>query len=255
MTDGVFQARCKNVTFGREAGSLYGLHVDEVDGLTSVEVEEVGVAQYDGVGQYDFDNRIRDPRIITISGTVHARSSWELGQVEDQLRGLLADPASSAPLTWVEYGRVRWAQVRRYRGWAFRRVPGVDGLAEFTARFRAPSQLVYGESTEYGPASPIDVTNWGTFRSYPILRVTGTLPNGWTVTAGGVSYEVSQALTPGNTHSVDMLDGVLRRSGTPQPGATISPRILTVPGGSTRQFELDTKGGSGQMVILHRDTY
>lgn len=252
--DGYFNALCAGVRFGREDGSRYGFHVDAVDGLSSVEVEEVGVPQYDGVGQFDFDNRIRDPRIITISGTAYASSMWELGKMEDLLRGCLADPSSRAPFTWTEYGRTRWAMVRRYRGWRFQRIEST-GAAEFEVKFRAPSQLVFGEAHSEGPAGSVTAINRGTFRAYPVLLVTGSMPSGYRVTAGGTSYVVDQALSSGQTHSIDMLDGVLRRNGVPQPGGASSPRILTIPASSTRQFVLDPVAGSGQLTVESHDTY
>lgn len=251
--DALFSASVGRVTFGREHGSLHGLHVDEVDGLSVGEVQEVGVAQYDGTGQHDIPNVMRDPRIITINGTVHARSMWELGHFEDLLRDCLIGKTETAPFVWREYGRTRWCQVRRYRGWAFTRIDGT-GLATFTARFRAPSQLIFGDETTYGPATSVEVVNRGTFAAYPVIEVTGSMPSGYSITSNGRSYVVAQGLSAGQTHTVDMRNGVLLRNGVAQVGAVTAPRKLLSPTGR-RTFTLDPVSGSGLMTLTHRDTY
>lgn len=248
-----FLALVDKMTFGRKGNSRYGFHVDEVDGLSVGEVQEVGVAQYNGTGQHDLDNVIRDPRIITISGSAVAPSMEELGKFEDLARGCLIDPESTGLFKWTEYGRTRWCRVRRYRGWRFRRI-GSTGVAEFTARFRAPSQLVYGEERKAGPGTSLQLLNRGQFAAYPSFRITGTMPNGYRITSGGRAYVVTQALGAGQTHIVDMRDKILHRNGTPQVGAVSAPRLLLARPGAT-QFALEPVSGSGSMRIEAADTY
>lgn len=252
--DATFSARIAPMLFGREGDSPYGFHVDEVDGLSVGEVQEVGVAQSNGTGQLDLDNIIRDPRLVTISGVAKAKSMWELGKMEDLARGTLALPSSSGDLIWNEYGRTRTCHVRRYRGWRFERI-GSTGAAEYTARFRAPSQLVFGDTTDLGPGTSLRAVNRGQFSAYPVIVITGTMPDGYRITAGGRSYIVTQALAAGQTHTIDMYDGVLLRNGAAQVRAVLAAPILTVPPNGHRTFVLDPVSGSGQMRITVRDTY
>lgn len=251
--DVTFRAEVGELIFGREGSSRYGLHVDEVDGLSVGEVQEVGVAQYNGAGQYDLDNVIREPRIITISGVAVARSMAELGFIEERMRACLITTSAVGQFSWTEYGRSLDCDVRRYRGWRFSRI-GSTGAAEYTARFRAPSQLVYGESKDYGPGTSLVVVNRGTYPAWPVIEVTGSMPSGYRVVANNRSYIVTRGIAAGETHRIDMRTGLLSIGGVPQVGASSAPRKLSAPVGPTT-FYITPASGSGAIRVLHRDTY
>lgn len=222
-----FRAYCEGVTFaGRRFDHTPGAYVTGVDGLagggtTSYESIPSGVG--DGLGEHDTPNVRTGPRVITLTGFLYERSMRDLGYSIRRLDGLVRD---SAVFSWEEYGETFSTGVRRGSGGSVRR-RGSTRFADFTIRFRAPSQLYYGELHTAGPGASIVLPNRGNEPARPILTMTGTATS-YKLTSGGVEYVVGRSLA-GRTHTVDMRDLILLEDGVAVPGAVTSARRILIP--------------------------
>lgn len=257
--DSAFVARVAGAEFsGREFDHEPGFYVRGVEGLLlggSTSYEKVASGVGDGDGEYDSPNVRTDPRIITLSGFVYGRSMWELGQLLIQLSGLLARRGDSDWFEWEEFGQQFRAEVRRGADSPARR-RGSTGLADYTIRFRAPSQRVYGKTyPAAGPGSSIVLRNRGNFTTLPVLEVTGTMPSGYTLAAGPGRYVVTQALAAGQTHRIDMRNRVLFRNGSAQSRAVSRADALGIPPASRRTFSIEPVSGAGQLTSASFDTF
>lgn len=258
MRPGVlFNAFLDGVTFhGTEPSFDPGVYVTEVDGLLDggdVNHESLSSGAGDGDGEFDTPNRRTEGRVIVFSGYILGSSMWDLGKRITQLRGLLAGDELK-PLSWVEFGEEYHAWVRRGSGWRVAR-RGDTMYADFTVRFRAPSQRILGAEKTVPPGTSILLVNRGNFPACPTFTVTGVMPSGYSLVGGGKSYVVSQGLASGQTHSVDMYDAILLRNGVAQPGGASSPRPLLVPPSGALTVNLVPVSGAGTVSAVFRPTF
>lgn len=229
-----------------------GWYVEDVTGLNSGASANPDEQPRDqGEGQHDLPNRLDDARSISMRGFAYARSMYDLGRMARQQGALLALPQQFGPYTWHEFGEWFTVDVRRGPSWDFRR-DGDSGFADFTVRFRAPSQKFYGLTHASGTGVTVLVENLGTVPTAPTIAVTGNMPAGYTVQGpGGRLYQVLSGIGPGTTDVIDMRgDGILLRNGTPAVGV-YGQRIdtWTVPAAGTAAQTLFANAGSGQMKV------
>lgn len=253
-----FEARCAGVTFtGRRFDHTPGVYVREVEGLMgggSTKYDSLPSGLSAGDGEADAVNRREDPRIISITGFVYERTMIELGHTLRRLDALLTGSAGLAEFQWDEFGETFSTRVRRGQTQPPRR-RGATRFADYTMRFRAPSQPYFGEKRTAGPGSTILLRNEGTFQSAPVFTVTGNMPSGYKLVSGGVEYVVAQALAPGQTHRIDMRTLLVQRNGVAQVGAAASPRFIGVPAHSVAAVALVPAAGSGQISSEWSDAY
>lgn len=257
--DSAFIARVAGVEFvGRTFNYQPGYYVTGVEGLLmggSVGYEQIASGTGDGHGELDMPNVRTDPRIITLTGFAYGRSMWELGQLLMRLSGILARRSDKGDFVWEEFGQTFRTEVRRGQDTPARR-RGTTGFADFTIRFRAPSQRFFGPAgAPVGPAASITLTNRGNYSMFPIVEVTGSMPAGYTLIAGPGRYIVTQALASGQTHRIDMIDRVLYLDGTAQTGGVSRADALGVPPSTSRAFSIEPVSGSGQIKATPVDTY
>ncbi|MDJ1113241.1 hypothetical protein [Microbacterium dauci] len=257
--DSSFVADVAGLTFvGRDFDHQPGYYVTGVEGLIlggSTSYEQLASGGRYSDGELDLPNDRTGPRIITLTGFAYGRTMWELGRLLIALSGALAERNDVGPFDWLEFGERFSTLVRRGTNAPARR-RGSTGFADFTIRFRAPSQRVYGASRGLiGPASAITLENRGNFHTLPIITITGNMPGGYQLTAAGFEYVVEQALAPGQTHTVDMRDRILLRNGVAQPGAVSKAERIAIPAGHLRTITLDPVSGSGQISAVEFDTY
>lgn len=258
-TDSAFFARVAGLDFtGRAFDHEPGYYVTATEGLllggtTSYESIPSGTGR--GDGEADVENVRTSPRIVTLTGFAYARTMWDLGQRIHRLAAALAEPDEAGWFKWREFGEQYRAWVRRGKDSPARRL-GSTGRAEFTIRFRAPSQRIIGQKhPRVGPAQSIVLKNRGSYHALPVLRVTGDLPAGYRLTDGRGEYVVTQSLAPGQTHKVDMRDRILFRGGAAQPGAVSRPGLLAVPKFGKTTITLIPNAGSGQVSGENTDNY
>lgn len=251
-----FEARVDGVTFaGRRFDWTPGFYVTEVEGLLgggSTRYESIASGVGDGLGEEDVENVRTDPRIITLTGFLYERSLPMLGRKIRQLDGLLGRRAGS--FVWDEFGETFRTRARRGNGGRIKR-RGASGFADFTIRFRAPSQAYFGESRSAGPGTTLELVNRGNDDALPLLKVTGSMPSGYRLVGAGATYAVAQALATGQTHTVDMTDRILLRDGLAQPGGASSPREISIPASGSLSLQLIPNAGTGQVSADWSDTY
>lgn len=243
---------------GRRFDHEPGYYVQATEGLllggiTSYESISSGTGR--GDGEADVENVRTAARIIALTGFVYARTMWDLGQMIHRLAAALAEPEESDWFAWQEFGDQYRTRVRRGRDSPpVRR--GATGRADFTVRFRAPSQRIYGtEHPVVGPARSVVLQNRGSYHALPILTVTGDMPTGYRLTDGASEYIVTQPLAPGDTDVIDMRNRLLVRNGQSQPGAVSRPGRLVVPKFSRATITLVPRSGNGQLWGVNADNY
>ena len=102
----------------------------------------------------------------------------------------------------------------------------------------------------------MQVMHRGNTPGIPTIRVTGTMPSGYTINGpGGREYVVEQALTAGQTHEIRMRTGWLYRNGSLQRSAVSRMQTWAIPSASLTTMTLDPVSGSGQMTVLLHDTF
>ncbi|GGO59146.1 hypothetical protein GCM10010910_01420 [Microbacterium nanhaiense] len=133
------------------------------------------------------------------------------------------------------------------------------GLYGRTLRYRAtmyvPSGYRYGDLREY--ASGERAYHRGTAEAVPRFVVTGAMPSGYRIQAGGLTFTVTQALAAGQTHTIDFADGgMVYRNGVLQRGVYAHPRQMwTVPRGIGIVHTLAPISGTGTLKVQLTDTY
>lgn len=253
-----FNAYCEGVTFtGRRFDWTPGVYVTGVEGIlggASTSYESIASGAGDGDGEFDTPNVRTGPRVITISGFVYQRTMIELGHEMRRLDGLLVARSDLATFGWEEFGDDFWTRVRRGSGGSVRR-RGATKFADYTIRFRAPTQPYFGEKRTAGPGTSLQLLNRGTYPARPVFTVTGAMPSGYKLAAGGVEYIVTQAIAGGQTHRIDMRTLMLQLNGVAQVGAVSAPRRIEVPPMSPLTMSLVPVAGAGQVSADWADSF
>ena len=253
LADTAFRARVAGVEFtGRRFRHEPGLYVSDVDGLLSGgDVRSTSIALADGDGEYDLPNQRTEPRIITLTGFAYASSMRELGEMIRRLNGLLAGKDARAAFTWEEFGETWHTYARRGAGSRVSR-RGATGFADFTARFRAPSQRYYGDVQRLGPAASFELVHRGNYDAQPTFEVAGP-HSGFTITGpGGRAFTVTQAASAGQVHRVSMRTGQVRRNGALQTGVVSAGYVFSVPPGAA---PVPVRITGAQASVLLADSY
>lgn len=147
--------------------------------------------------------------------------------------------------------------------WANAKLAGLDwtevtrGTMRFQARFKCVDPFKYGESRSFSAAvgSPVDVFHRGTVPAWPVVTVTGSMPEGYELTLGGQLVEVTKGLASGSTHTIDMRTGILRENGSRVYGSIGIAEYFMVKPGSRQSFYSVAASGSGTATVRFNDTY
>lgn len=200
------------------------------------------------------------PRVPVINGIALAASPEKLGWIRSTVLGLGAEGGRSR-LVVEHQGQTLWADARMGAKTLFtdsgRRESGLIA-ATFLLSFVCADPRKYGEARAFGPATSLSLRHYGNFTSLPTLEVTGSMPTGYSVTGpGGRIYRVTQALTAGHTHRIDMATGRLYLDGVLQVGVVSRGDVWGIPGGSLGvPYTLVPVSGTGQIAApAVLDTY
>lgn len=196
-------------------------------------------------------------RVISFTGYAIARTPGDLVHAGDRFAGLLAD-GSLGRLVVTREDEDRWADVRLAASAtpAFVVKAPSRTAADFTIQFWAPDPRKYGITHQFGPGSNLTLWHYGNAQAYPILTITGSLPTGYTIDGpNGLSYSVTQALTSGQTHTIDMRTGILSLNGVAQFGVSSVADLWTVPPGARQTNVFVPASGSGQLSASVVDTF
>lgn len=227
-----FEARVEGgITFtGRHFDRTAAFYVKpRIEGLTGGgSVSYTGVPTVGGDGEFDIPNDRTEPRIITIPGFAYAPNMVELGDMIRRFDGLLAGRDDRGLFSWTEFGQEYDTVVRRGRGSVIAR-RAATGFADFTARFRAPSQRFYGRTHSPDPDTVAQLTNHGNYAATAVIDVPGPHP-GFTINGpGGRKFVVSQPAASGQEHRVVFRNGSVTLNGSRQYDVTPIAQLWAVP--------------------------
>lgn len=132
-------------------------------------------------------------------------------------------------------------------------VPG--RIAKYRVRMYCPGSYRFGEVRSF--ASGEAAYHRGSTDALPAFEVTGTMPSGYSVTAGGKTFTVTQALSSGQKHTFDFADGgLVYRNGVLQRGVYAHPRQMWSIGQGVRLVHtLTPVSGSGSLLVKVTDTF
>lgn len=186
-------------------------------------------------------------RVVTIEGTLLASSAALLQHQIRGLEGFGTDGEKFRVMVDDDHGTT-WRDVRLAQS------ASVDERDETTADFVmslwAADPRAYGESRTFlGGESAY---HYGTSSAIPTLEVTGVYPSGYTVSIPGKSFVVTQALTAGQTHRIDMRTGWLYRDNVLQSGAVSRAETWVIPPGQEVTHSIT---GAGVLTVTVVDTY
>ncbi|WP_417555588.1 hypothetical protein [Microbacterium sp.] len=200
----------------------------------------------------DFDlPTTRGPRLITISGWCRARAPEVMGHLRSQLMAVL--PEGVGRVTVDEFGVTTWADVRVYGAPRFRK-RGASGYADWSLSLRAPDPRRYGATHEFPGGEP--AYHYGNFPAVPELIVTGSMPSGYAIAGpDGKSFVVTQGLSAGQTHRIDMRTGWVTRDGVLQSGAVGRAEVWEIPPGAGITHALQPVSGTGSLLTRVPDTF
>lgn len=198
--------------------------------------------------------RFYGPRMITVDGLLHFGDRDRRGYAVQAMEVLTA----VAGVDLVDFvvsdaGVTRLARVKSL---------GIDYVAKtpaavtFQLRLKADDPRRFGEFRQVTAPSGEGVTVFqrGTFPAAPVVRVTGSMPDGYALALGGRTVNVTRSLTSGN-HEIDMRTGILRANGSVVRGGLGSVNLLRVDPGANRTFRLTPVSGSGSARLSFHDTY
>ncbi len=208
-------------------------------------------------GHGEFDSPVYlGARVVSVDGWALAPTPGELGHLRSRVMGLGAT-GDRFQLTVDQYGVSSWAMARRGGKPSFKDAGIRSGLhrASFQLQFVCVDPRRYGDENVFGPGTAPLAWHFGNFPAAPVLEVTGNMPSGYTVVAAARSFVVSQALTSGQTHRIDMRTGQLFRNGVLQVGAVSQANLWTIPPGARYSHTLTPVSGSGQVKVIVLDTF
>lgn len=196
-------------------------------------------------------------RAISITGWALAASEAELGWWRSVVTGLGAD-GEPVRFTVDHQGQTLWADARIEGTPRFLDTGIRHGMhrASFLMQFSVAKGLKYGETNSAGPAASVVTLNYGNFAASSLIEVTGSMPSGYTINGPlGRKYTVTQALTTGQKHLIDMANGRLFLNGVQQFKKTTARSVWAVPGGGSVPITITPVSGSGLIKALTPNTY
>jgi len=194
-----------------------------------------------------------ESRLMTFEGRVTSKDHDYLHEAGNRVSALPG--RGDKKLVVRGHGPTQWAMVDP-RGKVSVSFP-TETRMEFQIPLEAVDPFKYGESRSFSAAvgSPVDVFHRGTVPAWPVVTVTGSLPEGYELTLGGQLVEVTKGLASGSTHTIDMRTGILRENGSRVYGSIGIAEYFTVKHGSRQSFYSVAASGSGTATVRFNDTY
>lgn len=205
------------------------------------------------------------PRYVTLTGLFQAKSHVDMHAWMDRVNGLLqgigskaGDQQAGGRLLVAGHGGDRWAPVK----WdaAADMQDRTDTLVSYQLKLKSPRPQKFGDVNEFlVPASAAysSVIHRGNTAAYPVLVITGSAPNGYSVqTNDDIYYSVTRPLISGTPHIIDMRNGRLMVGNQFVAGQVTTAGIWRVwPGNPLRVRLNPISGGSASMTVSTFDTY
>lgn len=191
-------------------------------------------------------------RMVTVSGILfHKTRAYGIGAVEALGAAMSLD---SQKLVVTDAGITRWAEAK---------LAGLDwteaarSAMRFQARFKCVDPFKYGQLRTINVASGVQgsVHHRGTTEAWPVVTVTGNLPDGYTLTFRSQQVSVPMGLTPGITHRIEYKTRRLYVNGEVFFGAFGKTDFRSMAPGVRRSFDLTCPTGSGTAKVELVDTF
>lgn len=183
----------------------------------------------------------RTGRLVTWSGDIETESPAEQDHALAQLSGVLAD-GEFGRLTIDSAFGTHWCDVQLEDEPEVHR--DVYGLfATYSIGVWCPDPEVFGETQTFSPGT---VYHYGNFRAVADAVVTGPQSAPYSLTVAGRQFTVTQALTAGQTHTIDTANARVRRNGVLQSGVFSKAQSLIVAPGAASTF---TGPASAQLKV------
>lgn len=201
----------------------------------------------------DFDMPVKyEARTVALNGRLIAKDPAQARLARRRLTGLLMDGGLFS-LT-DDDGITISANARRGRI-----APGaVRGrFLTFQMELRFPDPYKYGHArtVPLTIGGSVGLFHRGNARAWPLVRVTGSFPNGYTLNGPGGKRFVVLTNPGSGTHLLDMRQGLLQVNGNYFTGQTSQTDVWSVAPGQESAMSLTASSGSGSAVITLTDTY
>jgi len=236
------------LTFHGDAGdATYSIEPDGLTGiLDGVSVRDDHTPRPTADGTFDSPAYLGG-RAGSITGLVE---TWSDGEYVHAIQRLTSIPALAlSRLTALGAGRAMWTDARRVGEVSVKHL--VYGrVARYMVQWFAPDPRMYGDLNTFGPGSSLSVFHRGNTAAVPVVEIVGAVTAPYTVASQGHSFTVTQSLTDGQTHRIDMSTGWVYRDGVLQAGVVSSADVFTIPPGSAV-----TVTGPASMKILVTETF
>lgn len=153
----------------------------------------------------------------------------------------------------TDAGMTRWSNAR-YAGLDFTQV--TTGTWRFQLRLKAVDPFKYGDSEPFSVASggASYVHHRGTVDAWPVVTVTGNMPDGYTLNLRGQQVSVPSGVLPGETHRIDYRTRRLYIDGSVEFGLFGADNFVPVRPGQRQTFGF-SGSGSGTALVSVTDTY
>lgn len=199
-------------------------------------------------GEYDLPI-FNQARLVTVGGNFYAKNHEQMHEA-----GNFLTAAMLGRLQVTMHGKTQWADAKRNSGIRF--TPITDVIAQWQLRLKCPDPRKYGDTQSFPLSSEYtNLFHWGNYRASPIVTVTGNAPGGYTIQEpGGVSYQVTGQLLPGQTHTVDFRTGVFRINGYIISGQTGITDIWYIEPGNAKGMRV-TSAGTVNATATVTDTF
>lgn len=211
------------------------------------------IAKPNGFGAFGLPGRLPQ-KVIPISGTIIAQDAYELPYLIRSLTGIMSDGECDHVMAVTDLDGTTTREV----GLAIS--PKPRELDERTARFTmsvwAADPRAYGELNVSAPGE--SVKHYGNTGAWPTLSMTAqsNMHTGYTIHGpSGKRYVVTQPISTGQTHVIDMRTGWLSLDGVLQVGAVARADTWQVPAGRSVLHTLEPASGTGLLFGTVVDTF
>ena len=200
-------------------------------------------------GEYDLP-LYNQARLLTITGGLHTDGHAQTHHAMNWLTG-----AMKGRIQVHGHGTTQWADAKRNGGVKF--TPITDTFAQWQVRLKCVNPLKFGELNTFPLIRDAfaDVYHRGNCGGSALVTVTGNAPGGYTLSEpGGVYYEVTGPLNPGQTHTIDFKTGIFRINGYIIAGQTGVSDIWFIEPGAGQPMKI-TSAGTVYAKATVLDTY
>lgn len=205
-------------------------------------------------GDGDVETEINfESRLITFNGRVRSKNHDYLHEAANRLVAL---PGRGKKKLVVQgHGPTQWALVDP-RG-KVKTSFETDSYLSFQIPLEATDPFKYGQLRTVNVASGVEgsVHHRGTTEAWPVVTVTGNMPDGYTLTFRSQQVSVPMGLTPSITHRIEYKTRRLYVNGEVFFGAFGKTDFRSMAPGVRRSFDLTCPTGSGTAKVELVDTF